>query len=40
MFIVAQIATAMGVYAAIRADLQEHRFRLGAIESRLDKASM
>ena len=37
MFMIAQLATAGGVYAAIRADLQELRFRMGALESRFEK---
>lgn len=40
IFLIGEVVTAIGIYAAIRADLQEHRFRLGAIEHRLDKAAL
>jgi hypothetical protein len=37
MFIVAQIATAAGVYAAIRADLREHQIRIAMLEKHNEK---
>lgn len=37
MFLVAQFATAAGIYAAIRADLQELKFRATSAEKRLDR---
>lgn len=36
-FILAQIATAAGVYGAIRADLREALTRVGMAEKRLDR---
>lgn len=35
--IVAQVTTAVGIYAAIRADLREALVRVAATEKRLDK---
>lgn len=37
LFIVAQLATAAGVYGAIRADLREALTRVGLAEKRLDR---
>lgn len=32
MFVVAQVATAAGVYAAIRADMREYQVRIAMLE--------
>jgi hypothetical protein len=34
LFVFAQVATAGGVYAAIRADLREHQVRIAMLEER------
>lgn len=38
LFALAQACTAMGVYAAIRADLREVMVRVAIIEKRLDRS--
>lgn len=37
LFVLAQLATAAGVYAAIRADLREALVRVGLVEKRVDR---
>lgn len=37
IFVVGQLATAAGVYAAIRADLREALVRINILEKHLDK---
>lgn len=38
MFVLGQVVTAAGIYAAIRADLREHKVRLDALERWRDRA--
>jgi hypothetical protein len=37
LFVVSQVITAAGVYAAIRADLREALVRVGQVERRVDR---
>lgn len=37
LFIIAQIVTAVGVYAAIRADMREYAVRIGMLEKHNEK---
>jgi len=37
IFLVGQLITAGGIYAAIRADLREHQFRIGALERNCER---
>lgn len=37
LFVIAQLATAAGVYAAIRADLREALVRVKLLEGRMDR---
>ena len=37
LFIIAQIATAGGVYAAIRADMREYAVRIGMLEKQNER---
>lgn len=37
MFVLAQLVTAGGIYAAIRADLREHQVRLAEHDRRIER---
>lgn len=39
LFLLGQVLTAAGIYAAIRADLREHSVRIGALEKQYDRNS-